>query len=159
MVDIKKKISELRKTKGKIYAPMKYFKGLKTEKEVEQRYMKMLQSNYKPFPTDVGKIVKPSKYTKAFQKEFPKAFSLSSKAKVTGVPLSVIKKVYDKGLAAWRTGHRPGATQQAWGYARVHSFLMRGKTFYTTDKTLVEEAMKHMKPNDIKKWLKRTPTI
>lgn len=159
MVDIKKKIAELRKTKGKIYAPMKYFKGLKTEKEIEQRYMKMLQSNYRPFPTDVGRIVRPSKYTKAFQKEFPHATSLAAKAKATGVPLSVIKKVYDKGLAAWRTGHRPGATQQAWGYARVHSFLMRGKTFYTTDKSLVEEAKNKMKPSDIKKWLKRTPTV
>ena len=159
MVDIKKKITELRKTKGKIYAPMKYFKGLKSEKEVEQRYMKMLKSNYKPFSTDVGKTVRPSKYTKAFQKEFPNANALSNKAKVTGVPLSIIKQVYNKGLAAWRTGHRPGATQQAWGYARVHSFLMRGKTFYTTDKTLAEEAMKKMKPLDVKKWLKRTPTI
>jgi len=45
--------------------------------------------------------------------------------------------VYDRGLAAWRTGHRPGATAQAWAYARVHSFVMKGKTYYTADKNLI----------------------
>ena len=39
-------------------------------------------------------------------------------------------------LAAWRTGHRLGASPQAWGYARVHSFATKGKTYYTTDKDL-----------------------
>jgi hypothetical protein len=43
-------------------------------------------------------------------------------------------------MAAWRTGHRPGATEQQWGYARVHSFLLKGKTYHTTDSDLVSEA-------------------
>jgi hypothetical protein len=43
-------------------------------------------------------------------------------------------------MAAWRTGHRPGATQQQWGYARVHSFLLCGKTHYTTDSDLVKDS-------------------
>ena len=34
MMDIKKKLTELRKTKGKVYAPLKYFKGLTSEKDV-----------------------------------------------------------------------------------------------------------------------------
>ena len=45
-------------------------------------------------------------------------------------------------MAAWRTGHRPGATQQQWGYARVHSFLLCGKTYFSTDSDLVREAKK-----------------
>ena len=53
-------------------------------------------------------------------------------------------------MAAWRTGHRPGATGQQWGYARVHSFLVKGKTFYTTDKKLAQEAMK--KSEKAKQW-------
>jgi hypothetical protein len=43
-------------------------------------------------------------------------------------------------MAAWRTGHRPGATQQQWGYARVHSFLLCGKTAKSTDSDLVQKA-------------------
>ena len=43
-------------------------------------------------------------------------------------------------MAAWRTGHRPGATEQQWGYARVHSFLLKGKTYDTTDSNLAKAA-------------------
>jgi hypothetical protein len=161
---IKRKLKELRETKGKVYAPLKYFQGLKTEKEVEQRYNRILKGSktntndpkaYRPFKTDKGIKVRKSKYTAAFDKEFPNANSLANKAKVTGVPLNIIQKVYNKGLAAWRTGHRPGASQQAWGYARVHSFLMRGKTYYTADKTLVEEAKKRMSPKNRRRWESR----
>jgi hypothetical protein len=48
-------------------------------------------------------------------------------------------------MAAWRTGHRPGATQQQWGYARVSSFLLKGKTAKTADADLVEKAKKTSK--------------
>ena len=65
--------------------------------------------------------------------------SLKQKSVASGVPLSIIKKVYNRGLAAWRTGHRPGATQQQWGYARVHSFLLKGKTYHTADADLAKE--------------------
>lgn len=61
---------------------------------------------------------------------------------MTGVPERFLKESYDRGLAAWRTGHRPGATQGQWGYARVSSLLLLGKTAYTTDSDLVEEAKK-----------------
>jgi len=30
-------------------------------------------------------------------------------------------------MAAWRTGHRPGAGQEQWAYARVNSFITKGK--------------------------------
>ena len=45
-------------------------------------------------------------------------------------------------MAAWRTGHKPGATQQQWGYARAHSFLLCGKTYPTTDSDIVKRAVK-----------------
>ena len=44
---------------------------------------------------------------------------LQNKAKKTGMPYSILKKVYDRGMAAWKGGHRPGATQQQWAFARV----------------------------------------
>ena len=57
-------------------------------------------------------------------------------AKATGIPLKTVKTIYNRGLAAWRTGHRVGASPQAWGYARVHSFATKGKTYYTADANL-----------------------
>lgn len=124
--------------KHKVYTPMKYFRGLKYLKEIDQRYKRILKSNYSPFKTDEGKKTRPSSYTLRFYKKYPGAKSLAQKSKATGVPLSIIREVYNKGLAAWRTGHRPGATGQQWGYARVHSFLLCGKTARTADKYLAD---------------------
>jgi hypothetical protein len=133
---ISKKIRELRKTEGKIYAPLKYFRGLETLKNVETRYKKMLKMDYTPFKTDKGIKTKTSSYTQRFRKKYPEAKSLPEISKATGIPLKIIQTVYNRGLAAWRTGHRPGASPQAWGFARVHSFVTKGKTYYTADRNL-----------------------
>lgn len=50
---------------------------------------------------------------------------LKAKADKSGMPLSVLKKVYDRGVAAWKGGHRPGTTPQQWGMARVNSFVTK----------------------------------
>lgn len=134
--EITKKVRELRKNKGTIYAPLKYFRGLKTLKDVETRYKKMLKKDYRNFKTDQGVKTKTSSYTRRFREKYPNAKSLKEISKVTKVPLKTLQTVYNRGLAAWRTGHRPGASPQAWGYARVHSFIMKGKTYYTADKDL-----------------------
>jgi hypothetical protein len=81
-----------------------------------------------------------SSYTEQWFRLFPNARSLKEKAAASGVPLQYLQAVYNRGMAAWRTGHRPGATQQQWGYARVHSFLVKGKTFWTTDADLAAAA-------------------
>ena len=52
---------------------------------------------------------------------------LKKKAEKSGIPYNILKKVYDRGMAAWRTGHRPGAGQEQWAYARVNSFITKGK--------------------------------
>ena len=135
--EISKKVRELRKTKGPIYAPLKYFRGLKTLKNVETRYKKMLKKTYTNFKTDEGIKTRTSSYTQKFRKKYGQNVkSLPEISKATGVPLKTLQTVYNRGLAAWRTGHRPGASPQAWGYARVHSFVTKGKTYYTADKDL-----------------------
>ena len=133
---ITRKVAELRRTKGKQYAPLKYFRGLKTLSEVETRYTKMLKKDYRQFKTDEGQKTKTSSYTQKFRKLYPGVKSLPEIAKATKIPLKTLRTIYNRGLAAWRTGHRPGASPQAWGYARVHSFVVKGKTYYTADKDL-----------------------
>jgi hypothetical protein len=136
--NISKKLAMLRAGKhGKIYAPLKYFKGLKTLRDVETRYKKMLKKDYTQFKTDKGVTPKrSSSYTVSFKKKYPNVSSFSEISQATSIPLKTIKTIYNRGLAAWRTGHRPGASQQAWGRARVYSFAMKGKTYYTSDKDL-----------------------
>ncbi len=50
---------------------------------------------------------------------------LVNKAEKSGMPYSILKKVYDRGLAAYKTGHRPGTTSQQWAFARVNSFITK----------------------------------
>lgn len=132
----------------KIYQPKKYFQGLSERKKTQRKkeirkYGKLSWRNplaYVGFKTDVGVKTRKSNYTASWKRKFPDATSLEEKSKVTGVPLKYIRESYNRGMAAWRTGHRPGATQQQWGYARVHSFLLCGKTHYTTDSDLVKKS-------------------
>jgi hypothetical protein len=133
--------------KQKQFHPKKYYAGLskanKTRRRKEIAKFGALHWNdpkaYVGFKTDAVPT-KESKYTAAWRKRFPTAKSLEEKAAATGVPLAQIKECFNRGMAAWRTGHRPGATEQQWGYARVHSFLLCGKTHYTTDSDLVAAA-------------------
>ena len=142
----------------KIFSPLKYFRGLsernKTRRKKEIKKYGSLSSKdpkaYVGFKTDRNVTTKKSNYTKSWRKLFPEAFSLEDKSKASGVPLKYITQSYNRGMAAWRTGHRPGATQQQWGYARVHSFLLCGKTYYTADADIVKNATQHS--ISAKKW-------
>ena len=145
-----------------MYLPTRYFSGLsqkrKTQrkKEIEKRSRLSWKSRkaYKPFLTDVGVKTRKSKYVSKWKQMFPDSHGLADASKKTGVPLSLIRQSYNRGMAAWRTGHRPGATQQQWGYARAYSMLTCGKTHYTTDSDLVRKARKTLKG---KRWFRRCP--
>ena len=68
---------------------------------------------------------------------------LAAKAEKSGMPLSVLKQVYKRGVAAWRTGHRPGTTPQQWGMARVNSFVTKSSgTWGKADKDLAAKVRK-----------------
>jgi hypothetical protein len=143
------------------FKPSRYYAGLtrkqKTErkKEIDRFGSKSWKdpTAYVGFKTDSYGLKKPSQYTQKWRRRFPDATSLKAKSSATGVPLKYIKKSYDRGLAAWRTGHRPGATEQQWGYARVHSFLLCGKTSKTTNSNIVRDARKQSKKAN--RWFKQ----
>jgi len=101
-------------------------------------------SAFRPFKTDRRRVTKTSSYTERFHRKYGDVGgNLKTIAKVShddvapGASLpaytSALRAVFDRGLAAWSTGHRPGATQSQWGYARVYSFILGGKTRHTAD--------------------------
>jgi hypothetical protein len=51
--------------------------------------------------------------------------ALDKKSKKSGMPKGILSKVYDRGMAAWKGGHRPGTTPQQWALARVNSFITK----------------------------------
>ncbi len=144
-----------------MYFPPKYFAGLSKTKKAKRltEIKKFGKKNWKSpsayvgFKTDKGVKTRKSSYSAKWERLFPGVKSLEEKAKVTGVPLRFLKESYNRGMAAWRTGHRPGATQQQWGYARVSSLLLCGKTYETTDSDLVRKAS--AESVSAKQWFRR----
>lgn len=67
---------------------------------------------------------------------------LKNKAEKSGISYSILKKVYDRGMAAWKSSHRPGTTPQQWAFARVNSFISGGKTQKTADADLWKKTKK-----------------
>jgi hypothetical protein len=65
---------------------------------------------------------------------------LKKKAEKSGIAYSILKAVYDRGMAAWQGGHRPGTTPQQWAFARVNSFITKGSgTWGKADKDLASK--------------------
>jgi hypothetical protein len=141
------------RTRKALYHPRRYYAGLSATKKAQRR-REILRfgakdwkdpSAYKGFPTDVHVPTRTSSYVKTLKRRFAAGGitgtqTLRQKARISGVPYPILKACYNRGLAAWRTGHRPGATEQQWGHARVASFLVCGKTHYGPDADLVRDA-------------------
>ena len=151
-LDAQPQDKDVAKKKGS--QPKKYYKKMsKGEKEKradffsKQKYKKSDDDDdYKAAPGDKGAKTKPSIHTKKFKQMYgeelldEKIKGIENKAKKSGMPYSILKKVYDRGMAAWKGGHRPGATQQQWAFARVNSFVTKSSgTWGGADKDLAKQ--------------------
>jgi len=105
---------------------------------------------YKPAPGDARAKTKTSKWTKKYHDRFGDDLdedvdtALEKKSKKSGISVEILRKVFDRGMAAWKTGHRRGATQHQWGYARVNSFIVGGPTRTSTDADLWDDHKKSL---------------
>ena len=52
--------------------------------------------------------------------------AVRNKAKKANAPVGPLMSVLRRGMAAWKTGHRPGVNQIQWALGRVNSFLTGG---------------------------------
>jgi len=81
--------------------------------------------------------------TESYIKEDAADKSLAKKSEKSGMPQGVLKQVYNRGVAAWKTGHRPGTTPEQWGHARVNSFITKSSgTWGKADKDLASKVRK-----------------
>ena len=131
--------------------PKKYYKKMsKADKEKRAKHFTTRdtsKNDNRPAPGDKDAKTKTSIHTTKFKKMYGEDMSLDeaikglqNKAKKTGMPYNILKKVYDRGMAAWRGGHRPGATQQQWAFARVNSFVTKSSgTWGGADKDLAKK--------------------
>ena len=131
------------------YIPEKYLSGL-TPAQRAQRIEELTASRsgtrYAELPTDKtarrAGLVRKGKYTKeaesrgiAHKGDYTDTaeralgyYRVPATDKNVKAVADALKKVWRKGMAAWKSGHRPGAGQTAWAYARINSFLTGGKT-------------------------------
>lgn len=89
-------------------------------------YKKTVERHFKFFDKDSFLFEKINGDTSPIDNEdIEKA--LKNKEDETGVPIKYLRIIMRRGMAAWKSGHRPGANQEQWGYSRVNSFLTRAK--------------------------------
>ena len=155
-LDAQPQDKDVKKVKGT--QPKKYYKKLDkdTKKKRADFFKKKSGSykksddndDYKAAPGDKKAKTKTSIHTKKFKQMYgeglldleEKIKGIENKAKKTGMPYGILKKVYDRGMAAWKGGHRPGATQQQWAFARVNSFVTKSSgTWGGADKDLAKK--------------------
>jgi len=96
-------------------------------------------------------------------------YSLAEIADITGVPKQALQEVYNRGVGAWKSNiasvrvkgtfkKDPTAPRseklgrEQWAMARVYSFLMGGKTQYTTDADIVRKYNLKIIPYELDKW-------
>jgi hypothetical protein len=90
--------------------------------------------SYRDRKKESGEKMPKSKATEAYERMYGKKDSedmgesgtesaLQKKSKESGIPYGILKRVHERGMAAWQTGHRPGVSPQQWALGRVNSFV------------------------------------
>ena len=150
-VRLSKETIENPRTPGGKKVPTRYLKGLTklermiAEDEIDKGYEYDTDDPeaYKFWKSDIkatarGLKIGPSKHKEEYYRRYrknidpdykpsgntPKRKFVNRITKETGIKRSLIEKVYNKGLAAWRTGHRPGVQQHQWAAGRVYAFVV-----------------------------------
>jgi predicted transcriptional regulator len=114
--------------------------------DLKNYYGATVKAENAPAVADIDRLKKQGMKPKMKNEEHParavfeQIAGLKNKAEKSGMPYGILKKVYDRGMAAWRGGHRPGATQQQWAFARVNSFVTKSSgTWGGADKDLAKQ--------------------
>ena len=158
IADLVKKKNPPSKTPEGRKIPKRYLKGLNSEemiiaaKEIDKGYKYDINDPkaYEFWKSDIkatarGYKTVPSKYKKKFIKLYgplpEKGSFIEKMSKATGIKKSILQKVYDKGLAAWRGGHRPGVQQHQWAAGRVYSFVTLGNTVKKGNKKMPDYSL------------------
>lgn len=95
------------------------------------------------------------KFYKKYNLDKSKGTSLNKVSELTGIKRSILQSVYNRGVGARKnnpqsvrsvSGKKIGGSSlkgkmsaNQWAMARVYSFIMKGKTWYTADKDLAEK--------------------
>jgi len=109
-----------------------YKEEVELDEDLQSEIMKLLKTKMsvkdiaKKLKLDVETVKFVQGLTMGEEVDLDENKGLENKSKKSGVSVGILKKVYSRGLAAYKTGHRPGTTAPQWAMARVNSFLTGG---------------------------------
>jgi hypothetical protein len=132
-----KKAGKGKPVKTNVSKYTKKYKEMYGESESESKLSRLM--DYDSFSNNLSEG---SRKGSVDTKGSPADKSLRKKAEKSGFPLGILKQVFKRGKAAWKTGHIPGTTPDQWAHARVSSFITGGKTTKMQDKALYQQAKK-----------------
>lgn len=137
---------EIKETMAKAKKPGSSAKEVYEDWESDKKYKNRQKSKGN------GKDMPKSKATEAYERMYGKDSedmkedgsekSLKEKAKQSGISYGVLKEVFERGMAAWRSGHRPGVAPQQWAMGRVNSFITGSGKARKADADLWKKAKK-----------------
>jgi len=135
---------EIKETMAKAKKPGTSAKELYQDWESDKKY--------KARKKEKGQSMPKSKATEAYERMYGKKDSsdmsegsdaaLKEKAKESGISYGILKQVFERGMAAWRSGHRPGVAPQQWAMGRVNSFITGAGKARKADDDLWKKAKK-----------------
>lgn len=117
----------------------RYHKMFKKEGSVNiDRRFKMYREKINPYSVDVAEQFVDDAFAlmESVDQLYENKQAILNKSDETGISYDILKQVFDRGMAAWKSGHRPGTTPTQWGLARINSFATGGETQRTTDSDL-----------------------
>ena len=132
-----KKAGKVKPVKNNVSKYTKKYKEMYGESESESQLKTIM--DYDSFSSNLSEGKKKYSVSTAGS---PSDKGLKKKSEKSGFPLGILKEVFKRGKAAWKTGHIPGTTPDQWAYARVNSFITGGKTTKMHDKALYQQAKK-----------------
>ncbi len=99
-----------------------------------------------------------NKFNRKYKQKLNQPNSKADISRLTGIPMSILDSVFDRGLAAHKnnpqsvrslSGKKDGGksikgkmSAQQWSYSRVYSFIGKGPTWKTADKDLADKVRK-----------------
>ncbi len=92
-------------------------------------------------------VTNKDKFNRKYKQPKGTANSKKDISKLTGIPMSILDQVYDRGVGAFKTNRsavRPSVkSKEQWAMGRVYSFVMKQKgTWGRADKDLADKVKK-----------------
>ena len=139
--------STIKKTMAKAEKGGASAKELYKDWESDKSFNKRLKESGKEMPKSPATDAYDKMYGDHSEgdEDFAEGAALKNKSEESGIPLSILRKVYARGMAAWRSGHRPGVGAQQWAMARCNSFITGSGGARKADADLWDQAQKTRK--------------